>query len=379
MRLGLVTNGIDFENLSYANYTTNLTSRLQRLDSTLDLCSVHCRRMEHSLYRELPEVLRPRRAFSPLRPPWAWDLPGNRLSSVPVDLLHDLTSTAGMVWKAPYRKVLTIHDTASTLFPKLCPRGRLVWRIFGKALVRRVDRIIAISESTRRDVIRLFRANPAKVKVIHLAAGSQFSPAAPAAVAEFRRRLQLPDRFFLYLGVLQPRKNLPTLLRAFALARGRGLAHQLVIAGPKGWDYEPIYALGQELGLTGLVRFTGPLAAEDVPLAYGAAEAFVFPSVYEGFGFPPLEAMCCGTPVICSNASSLPEVVGDAGLMAAPEDVEGFAHHLLTLAGDSGLRERMRMAGFQQARKFSWEKCAAQTLEVYRDVMAGTEPGKRVI
>lgn len=369
MEIGLVTNGIDFRNYSYANYTQNLVHWLGVLAPELGLTAVHHEKMDHEVYRRLPEVILPRRTFSPLRPPWGLDRAKNRLSSVRVDLLHDLTSSLAMVWRAPYRKVLTIHDTTSLIFPKLCPRGRVAWKLLGRTLVRRVDHILAVSECTKRDVVRHFGVSPSKITVTHEAAGSQFRELPPERIADFRARHSLAGPFFLYLGVLQPRKNIPVLIRAFARARAQGLQHRLVIAGPKGWDYDDIFTLTRQLALDEAVKFTGPLSAEDVPLAYNAAEAFVFPSLYEGFGFPPLEAMSCGTPVITSHTSSLPEVVGDAGLMVAPEDVAGLAEQMLRVAHDADLRARMRRDGFRQAARFSWERCAAETLAVYRTVL----------
>jgi len=198
----------------------------------------------------------------------------------------------------------------------------------------------------------------------------------PDTLARVRNRYGLPERFILYVGTIEPRKNLTTLLEAYAALTSRVSNLQypisnihLVIAGRKGWLYEGFFRRLRELGLEREVVFPGFVPDEDLPALYSAAELFVFPSLYEGFGLPPLEAMACGTPVITSNSSSLPEVVGEVGIMVEPRDVRALAEAMELVLTDEGKRREMREKGLRQAARFSWKRTAQETLEVYRSVV----------
>jgi glycosyltransferase involved in cell wall biosynthesis len=236
--------------------------------------------------------------------------------------------------------------------------------------LRRADRVITISEFVRQEVIRLCGVDPDRVTAIPLAADARFRPAEPEAVARFRRERELPARFILYMGTLQPRKNIETLVRAYVQLRQDGhLEQALVLAGGRGWQYESIFALVRQLGLESQVHFPGFVPDEEQALWYTAADIFAFPSLYEGFGLPPLEAMACGTPVVASTSSSLPEVVGDAGVLVEPTDVGGLATTLRHLLDDEGRRVRMRKAGLVRAASFSWRRMAEETVQVYDEVL----------
>jgi len=189
-------------------------------------------------------------------------------------------------------------------------------------------------------------------------------------VATLRRRHGLPEPMILYLGTLEPRKNLPRLLEAYALLRRRpGVRHRLVLAGGRGWYYDEIRAAVERLGLRDEVLFPGYVPEEDKPLWYSAADLFVYPSLYEGFGLPPLEAMACGTPVVVSNTSSLPEVVGEAGLCVDPLDPEALARAMLALISDRERHRAYREAGLARARAFTWRTTAARTAALYHAVL----------
>jgi glycosyltransferase involved in cell wall biosynthesis len=193
---------------------------------------------------------------------------------------------------------------------------------------------------------------------------------APEVAANFRRQKGLPDRFVLYLGTLEPRKNVGMLVRAYAALRQQGsVDHALVLAGARGWHYEPIFQLVRDLDLEAHVRFPGFVPVEEQALWYSSAAVFAFPSLYEGFGLPLLEAMACGTPVVASRASSLPEVVGDAGVLVDPSDVDGLSVTLRDLLEDEGRRRAFSESGLRRSRLFSWRRTATETVRVYREVL----------
>ena len=283
-----------------------------------------------------------------------------------IDLVHGLAFVAPLL--SPCPTVVTIFDLSFLRFPDTFRRAnRTYLRIFTSLSARRARRIIAISEHTRRDVIRLLGIPAERVNVVYCGVDAAFHPCPAAEVRAFRQRHDLPERFILFVGTLEPRKNARRLIEAYAQIRDLGV--KLVIAGGKGWLYEDIFATVERLGLSNEVFFAGYVPAEELPLWYNAADLFVFPSLYEGFGLPPLEAMACGTPVVSSNAASLPEVIGEAGLMVAPQDMEGLAAAMRQVLTDQNLHAQLRERGLQQARRFSWEKAAQQTVEVYRQVL----------
>jgi glycosyltransferase involved in cell wall biosynthesis len=270
------------------------------------------------------------------------------------------------------RSVFTLHDVAYLRFPQHhLPKNRIYLRAMMPRFVRRADAVIAVSEATRRDALRFYRLDPAKIHVIPEGVDPRFTPDPdPERVATVRDRYELPERFVLYVGTIEPRKNLTTLLEAYAELLRRRPEVGLVIAGGKGWLYEPFFERLRALGLERRVTLTGHVPDEDVPALMSAADVFAFPSEFEGFGLPPLEAMACGVPVVSSDAASLPEVVGDAGVLVPPHDVGAWVSALDRLLDDASLRDRLRAEGIARARTFTWDAAAAKTIEVYRSVLA---------
>lgn len=267
--------------------------------------------------------------------------------------------------------VLTIYDLTFQFFPEYhLPLNRWYLALMLARYARRAGAIIATSESARRDVTRLMQIPPEKVRVIYLGVNPVFRPIHDTAeLARVRQKYDLPARFILYFGTIEPRKNLLTLLEAYHALLARDAAMpDLVIAGRKGWLHQPIFQRVHELGLETRVHFTGWVDEKDVPALMNSAQVFAYPSLYEGFGLPPLEAMACGTPVICSNVASLPEVVGEAGILAEPRDVSALASALVRVLNDESLRTDLSARGLAQARKFSWERAARETLAVYQAV-----------
>lgn len=279
------------------------------------------------------------------------------------DLYHAMTFVSPLVLNRP--SVVTVYDLSFMRYPEvLSTARRLYLRLFTALSCRRAARVIGISESTARDVRDLLNIPQAKIDV---ALGgydtATYTPLSPNTVGDFKRKNGLPDRFWLFVGTLEPRKNLVTLLDAYARLKTRP---PLVIAGGKGWLYEEIFERVARYNLAGEVHFPGFLPAEDLPLWYNSAEVFVYPSVFEGFGLPVLEAMACGTPVIVSDASSLPEVAGNAGLCIPPHDVDAWADALHRAYIDAAWRESATARGLAEAKRFTWRHTAESTIQSYR-------------
>ena len=267
--------------------------------------------------------------------------------------------------------VLTAHDLIFERYPEHHTR-RNVWflKVGMRLFTRAATAIIAVSEHTRRDLIELYGVAPDKVHVIYEGIDPTFRPAPAAEAARIATRYS-PDRPYLFMvGTLEPRKNHATALRALARLKQEGLPHRLVIAGGRGWLFAPIQQLVAELNLTDDVVFAGYVPAEDLPPLYSGAACVLLPSLYEGFGFPVLEAMACAAPVVCSNVSSLPEVAGDAALLTPPHADETLAAAVRLIVSQPALAAEMRRRGLVQAARFRWESTAAATAELYRQTAA---------
>ncbi|MYH62807.1 MAG: glycosyltransferase family 4 protein [Caldilineaceae bacterium SB0675_bin_29] len=278
----------------------------------------------------------------------------------------------------PYRTrlptLLTFYDVIPLKFPNSVPaRARLFFRLAATLALRAADRVLVISHAARSDLLSFFSIPASKTTVTPLAAGARYRPQPSAEVARIRHQYRLPERFLLYLGINKPHKNLPALVDAYAQTASPHMP-PLVIAG--AWDNrypQPTqHAARHELG--DAVRFLGPVAERDLPALYSAATLFIFPSLYEGFGLPVLEAMACGTPVACSNTPSLTEIAGDAALNFDPLSVTAIRDAMVELIEDGRQRARRAEQGLTRAGRYSWQATAAATLRCYREMLG--LPGK---
>ncbi len=286
-----------------------------------------------------------------------------------VDLLHAMAFVGPLAAPCPF--VVTIYDLSFLHFPEAFrPWNRHYLQFLTTHSARRARRVIVISESTRCDVVKMLGVPEDRIDVAYCGVDEMFHPLPAAEVSRFREERGLPERFILFLGTLEPRKNVQTLIRAYgAWRRAEPDIPRLVVAGGKGWYYDQIFAQVEELGLTGEIIFPGYVSQQDLPLWYNAAELFVYPSRFEGFGLPVLEAMACGVPVVTTNVASLPEVAGDAAWLVSPDDESQLIEAMRCVLNDPSLRQEMRARGLAQAAAFTWERTARQTAKTYHQAM----------
>jgi glycosyltransferase involved in cell wall biosynthesis len=285
-----------------------------------------------------------------------------------IDLFHATEHLLPRLKKT--RSVFTLHDLIFQFDPDSHkPLNIAFLKTLMPRFLKAADAIIAVSECSKHDAINLYGIPAGKIHVIYEGVDPKFTPVAdPVRLAHVRAAYHLPERFILHVGTIEPRKNLPLLFEVVAQTK-----EHLVVAGKLGWLTEPILAKVKELGIEDRVTFTGFIADDDLPALISAATVLAMPSKYEGFGLPVLEAMACGTPVIASNAASLPEVGGDAVLYAWPDDVRLWLQLFDLLMNDAELRASLRERGLRQAAKFQWERMARETLEVYKRIQANKE------
>lgn len=286
-----------------------------------------------------------------------------------LDVFHGASNFLPLVKVCPY--VVSIHDLSYHVQPERCPPvRRYYWYITTRHSINIADRIITISENSRRDIIRFFPGAEKKIVITPLAAHSRFKRmhVSPESLSGVMDKSILGRPFVLYVGTLEPGKNVTRIVRAFDAIADHFPDHLLVLAGDRGWLYESVFKAMDEAVHSDRIKYIGHVSDNEAVALFNLADLFVFPSLYEGFGLPPLEAMACGCPVVTSNRSSIPEVVGDAAMQVNPESEEELAAAMARVLENDSLRLEMSEAGLKRAAQFSWDRCAEETLEVYRDV-----------
>lgn len=295
----------------------------------------------------------------------AWEQVGlpRAIQAAQLDLFHG--AAFALPARLPAPGVVTIHDLAFLRWPGQVPRQRALYLSRSvRAAARQAVRIVSVSEATKRDVVELLGADPDRVDVTPLGVDPGFRRPSGEALVEFRRRYELTRPYILAVGTREPRKNLPVLIRAFAAIRDE-LPHDLIHVGSAGWLPEALDRAVAETALGDRLRFIDFVSHDELPYWYSAADCFVMPSLYEGFGLPLLEAMACGAPAIASNRSSLPEVAGDAAVLCEP-NTDAIAEALLAVLHDGELRQQLHEAGPRRARVFTWQRTAKLTAAAYR-------------
>jgi glycosyltransferase involved in cell wall biosynthesis len=371
-RIGIDATALPSEPVGAGNYILRLIRSLARVNEDYELV-IFAQQSGQKQIGHLPsrlvawEITPDRSVISRL----AWEqLSLSRLAQrCRLDLLHSLHYTRPLF--LPCKSVVTFHDMTFFLFPELHTRARrIIFPQFIRYSALHSQQIIAVSENTRQDALRLLPLAPERIHTTPLGIAPEFTPLNdPQHCEEVRARYQLPARFVLFVGLVEPRKNLPLLLRAFARIAPAAPDTDLVIVGRLGWMYDEVFELIETLNIKERVHFPGYVPQIDLPMVYNLAQIFVYPSRYEGFGLPPLEAMACGAPVITTAVSSMLELVGDGGLLVPPDDETALAEAMHTLLADESARRELGQKGRRRAQSFTWEQTAHKTLSVYHKAL----------
>jgi glycosyltransferase involved in cell wall biosynthesis len=371
MRVGMLVYGLDRHFHGIGRYTSDLTRALATAVAPPELVLLATSGLGPLGGTGLPVVqlrgcglLPGLLALGNLQVPWLAQREG-------LDIVHDPTGiTPFGLGAGPAKTIVTVHDVIPWSYPGVSTAlDTWIYRYWLPHVLPRVDAVVTVSHFSKAEIVRHLHLSPEKVAVVHEGPSGHFQPVDRSAVEEARARYGLPKEYVLSVGALAPRKNLGTLLHAFAQLRQRGLPYCLVLVGPQQPRYSVLDHTVRELGLEDAVVFTGYVDDADLPAVYCGASVFVFPSLFEGFGLPPIEAMACGVPVVASNNSSLPEVVGNAGLLVDPHDVDAIASAIQRVLTEDGLRSLLASKGLARAERFQPARIAAEMCSVYQHVL----------
>jgi len=372
MNVGILSWMIDKKRTGVNNYLYNLIKNMIVNGKADEISLIHYEKSDDPIYSKVNDIIIPEK---PLKLTSALGIP-QAVKNADIDILHVpvhwYNQITPFVFNRKIKKVLTVHDLTPILFPEMHTREtNLTWRSSLKFIKNRTNIMICVSESTKTDCVKLLNIPEKRLRVIPLSADEQYKPLKNKKQIhdELKQEYNIDFPFILFVGTLEKRKNVPTLIKSFYKLKKSKVDHKLVVVGGKGWKYTKIFDLIEELNLKNEVIFTDYVSDEYLVKLYNAADLFVYPSLYEGFGLPPLEAMACGCPVITSNTSSLPEVVGDAGIMIDPNDINSLTESMLKILTNNQLREEMSKKSLERAKMFSWKKTAKETWNVYEDVV----------
>ena len=372
MDIGIISNSIDEFSGGIGVYTYQLIKNLNKIDDENKYYLIHYFKNDLDVYNYNKDIIIPKnRFFNEWGSFMFWrylTLPLN-LKNYSLDMVHDPYELGPFTFTQPFQKVITVHDLTPLIFPKLFKKTDVILhRLLLKKTIARVDKIITVSNHSKNDLIKYVNAPEDKIEVIYNGKGEAFKPLDKEEIKGITTKYQLPHEFILSVGGLHPIKNIPRLLQAYHLALKDGLKHKLVIVGVSMDRTHEIFQTLKTLDIEEKVIFTGPVPEKDLIALYNAADLFVYPCLYAGFGIPPLEAMACGTPVITSNNSSQPEVVGDAGLLINPYNTTELAYNINTLISDDEIRKKLIKKGLKRSKLFKWNDTAIKTLKIYEQV-----------
>ena len=362
----------DYRNAGISNYIRQLTTHLLNCDESnrYTLFTNNLMPEWREQTRHTPTIVTSRLPTAHPIPRIAWEqsvLAGHTARDR-LDVLHCPLNVIPLAAACP--TVLTIHDLTFLRYPRLFPRlKQLYLRLFTRLSAHKASAVVTDSASTRNDVVQMLGVPQEKVHVVYPAADADFSPRSHDEGSAFRNSKGLTNGYVLYVGTLEPRKNVDVLIRAFGRAvKEQALPHRLVLVGGRGWMTQSIQEAIAEAGIGDRLVMPGYVARTELPLWYSGADLFVYPSTYEGFGYPVLEAMSAGTPAITSNSSSLPEITGDAGLLVPPREENQLAAAMAEILTDGSLAASLRKRGLERSASFSWSKSVRTCLNLYQSL-----------
>jgi len=370
MRIGLVTNMMDGQNTGIGRYTENLVKNLLLIDKKNKYYLIHSNKKKYNFKGNYQEIRLPFFDSIPKKLITGTFLFEKICRDYKLDILHELGQISPFFFKSKTKKMLTIFDLSPIVYPQFFTTLTSIYSKLFSTILKNTDRIITISENSKKDIIKILKVPEEKIIVTYLGIENKFKQVKDKQLLErIRKKYKLPKRFILFVGTIEPRKNLTSLLSALSDIRKSGLEIQLVIVGRMGWMQNNILEIIEKLNIKRDVVFTGFIKDKDLPCLYNLAEVFVYPSLYEGFGLPVLEAIACGCPVITINTSSLPEVIGEAGILINPNNLNELINSIKKVLTDEKIKNKMINEGFFQAKKFSCQNCAKETLKVYEKLI----------
>ena len=372
MDIGIVSSFIDDFSGGIGVYTHQLLKNLNLIDKENEYYPILYLEKNIDVYNQNKDIIIPKNRFVTgwgNNMLWRYFTLPLHLKKYSLDVIHDPYELGAFTFGGSFRKIITVHDLTPLLFPSLFKKMDVIFhRLLLKKTINNADKIITVSYHTQKDLITYLNVPKDKIKVIYNGNDARFQPLNYIEISKVREKYKLPERFILSVGGLHPIKNISRLLKAYNLSRRNGLNHKLVIVGMVMDKVSEIFQTLKGLNLEDQVIFTGKVPDNDLVGLYNSADLFIYPCLYAGFGLPPLEAMSCGTPVIASNNSSLPEVVGDAGLLINPYDITEIADAINNIITDDDLRKNLIKKGLKRSKQFNWSKSAYETLEVYKEV-----------
>lgn len=372
MDIGIVSSFIDEYSGGIGVYTHHLVKNLNKMDSENNYHLIHYSKSDLEIYNQNSEIIIPKNRFIRKWGSymfWRYFTLPQGLKKYKLDVVHDPYELGPFTFNQPFKKVITVHDLTPLIFPNLFKRGDvMLHRLLLKKTISKADKVITVSYNSQKDIMEYLDVPEEDIEVIYNGRNENFRPLNSRKIEEVREKYRLPSRFILSVGGLHPIKNIPRLLEAYYLARKDGLEHKLVMVGGAVDRAEEIFQIITILGLEGHVFFTGIVPDDDLVGIYNAADLFLYPCIYAGFGLPPLEAMACGTPVITSCSSSLPEIVGDAAKLIDPYDPEKLAGAINMMLSDDETMKMFIKKGLKRSKMFNWRNTAYKTLKIYKEV-----------
>lgn len=370
MKVGFLSWILDVKRTGINNYLYHIVQGMIEADQSRKISLIHFKKSNDDIYKKVDDVVIGSFPFDIINPITL----SRSIKEAKIDVFHlpshMFPQISPFFMNKDVKKVLTVHDLIPLIFAKKLPFYYKFWGPTLKLIKNRSDFIITDSFNSQNDLINYLHIPEEKIKVIPLAPNKNFKFIKNKSVIreELEFKYHIPSPYILYVGHVELRKNIPLLIESFYKLLKKGVKTKLVIIGKPGYGFEEITKKVESLGLSKHVTFLGYVPDQDLIKFYNAADLFVFPSLYEGFGLPPLEAMACGSPVVTSNTSSLPEVMGDAGFTLDPNDSKAFADTMQQIMTNESLKAEMSDKSLKRAKMFSWEKTANETWQVYEEV-----------